>query len=65
LSIWKQRSPFPGRRAALSNANKFCDIQLAVAFRNNKLKDLRFPTGKGADVSVRDTKTSLLFTTLL
>jgi len=47
---------FGGRGAALSNDNKYCDMQLTVAFRNGKLEDLRFFTEKVADVSVRDTK---------
>ena len=42
--------------AALSNANKVCDIQLTVAFRNGKLEYRRFFTKKDADVSVRDSK---------
>jgi len=57
LSIWKKRSLFFKKKsAALSNANKVCDIQLTVAFRNGKLEYRRFFTEKGADVSVRDTK---------
>jgi hypothetical protein len=56
---------FFGRRAALNSTNKFCDIQLVVAFRNGKLKDLCFLLEKGADVSVRNTRTTLLFTSLL
>ena len=40
----------------MGNANKFCAIQLTAVFRIGKLKGLRFLTGKGADVSVCDTK---------
>jgi len=47
---------FLKKSAALSNVNKFCDIQLTVAFRNGKLEYLRFFTEKGADISVRDSK---------
>ena len=55
LSIWKQRCLFK-KNSALRNVNKFCDIQLSVAFRNGKLEYFRFFTEKGDDVSVRDTK---------
>jgi hypothetical protein len=47
---------FFGKRFALCNANKFVAIKLTEVFRNGKLKVLRFVTGKGAGVSVPDTK---------
>jgi len=65
LSIWKQRSLFFEIRAPLNKANKFCETLLRMAFRNCKLEVLRFFTEKGADVSVRDIKTTVLFTSLL
>ena len=47
------KNPLFFRRCfALCNANKFCDIQLTAVFRNGKLKDLCFLTGKSTDVSV-------------
>ena len=65
LTIWKQRSLFFPKRCCFNNANKICAPLLKVAFRNCKLEDLCFFTKKGADVSVCDIKTKLLFTSLL
>ena len=43
-------------RASLNNANKFYYYLLTVVSRNCKLKDLRFLTERGADISVCYTK---------
>ena len=57
--------PFFRNTCCFKNANKICATLLKVAFRNCKLEDLSFFTEKGADVSVRDIKTTVLFTSLL
>jgi hypothetical protein len=54
--------PFLEIRAALNNANKFCDT---LGFRNGELEVLSFLIEIGADVSVRYTKTTLLFASQL
>jgi len=56
---------FSERRAASKNVNKFCATLMKVAFRNCKLDDLSFFKEKGADISFRDTKTRVLFTSFL
>ena len=57
--------PFFRNTCCFKNANKFCATLLKVGFRNCKLECLSFFTENGADVSVRDIKTTVLFTSLL